>query len=524
MFKLTADELDSAFDAINHHGYSAMLPEPVEWTAVRDHWPEVRAHIQDLDLDVYVPRKAMKVFAPKSRANVRVTHLLHPQDLIIYTGLVLIAKSDIENSRIPKKSRRVFSYRVDTARSDRLYDARGAYASYLGELAKKSSKTSVKFVGTADIADFYPSIYQHRLENVIEAVATSQRVKDVARVLVKKLVSHLMDKNSYGIPVGPYASRLLAEAVLIDVDAYLHSNGVDFVRWVDDYNIFCRTEYETQSTLFELGEWLYSQHGLKFQSAKTRILPKKRFVKEVLTSPDDNLSDRDVAISLLRELKSEYDSEAVEDEELDEEEIQQKLEELQGLDLHGMLERTISEKAIVDYEIVKYVLSRLPRIPGASEELKEDVLDLIINNADLLYPASEYVAKYIISFSNISKIDKKKIARKLLKPLKSKRKPPPAYYAMWMLHIFTTSADWNHMKEVVDLYRTTNSDIVKRYTALAIATGGSRAEALSVKEDFPAASDLLRLAILTASRKLGTDERKHWRQSQNLRGPIEKIV
>ena len=90
------------------------------------------------------------------------------------------------------------------------------------------------YVAVADIADFYPRIYQHRLENVIESVASSQRVRDVARVLVKKLIGNLLGKDSYGIPVGPYASRLLAEALLIDVDASLESRGIDFVRWVDD--------------------------------------------------------------------------------------------------------------------------------------------------------------------------------------------------------------------------------------------------------------------------------------------------
>ena len=64
-----------------------------------------------------------------------------------------------------------------------------------------------------------------------------------------------MDGNSYGIPVGPYASRVLGEAVLIDVDAYLKSQGIDYVRWVDDYNIFVRSEYLAQSTRLLHKSW-----------------------------------------------------------------------------------------------------------------------------------------------------------------------------------------------------------------------------------------------------------------------------
>ncbi len=82
----------------------------------------------------------------------------------------------------------------------------------------------------ADIADFYPRIYQHRLQNVVETVASSQHVRDVGRVLAKKLIGNLMGRNSYGIPIGPYASRLLAEAILIDVDSFLQTRNVDFVQ------------------------------------------------------------------------------------------------------------------------------------------------------------------------------------------------------------------------------------------------------------------------------------------------------
>jgi hypothetical protein len=524
MFKLSEQELNNAFEAINHHGYSAMLPEPVEWIGIQNKWQEVRDYIKELDLDTYDPYKPMKVFAPKSRANIRVVHLLHPQDLVIYTALVLIVKNDIEAQRLAKKIKRVFSYRVDLSRSDRLYEAKGAYDAYIEQLQKKSNKPNIKFVGTADIADFYPRIYQHRLENVVQTAAASQRGIDVARVLVKKLISNLMERNSYGIPVGPYASRVLAEGVLIDVDAFLYSNGVDFVRWVDDYHIFCKSEYDAQSNLFRLGEWLYSNHGLTLQSAKTRILPTYRYIKEVLVKPEENLTDRDYVVSLLKEFHTSYEDEEDIEEDLDENVIQHVLERLQSIDLRGMLEKSVSDKALVDYEIVNYVLTRLPRIPGVPENLKHEVLDLVIDNAELLYPASEQIAKYVVSFTNLPKMEKRKIAKKLLNPLTSKRNPPPTYYAMWMLYVFSTSEDWNHVKDIIKIYRDSTSEVVKRYAALAISRCGTRSEALVVKDDLGSASDLHRLAILAASQKLGKDERKHWKLSHQINGMIEKII
>jgi hypothetical protein len=300
MFYLTDLELQSAFEAIKHHGYRAMLPEPTEWAIVQSNWDDIRQYLTQIDLDAYKPHKVLRIFAPKSRANIRVVHLLHPEDLLIYTALILIVKDDLEKARISKKARRVYSYRSEIAVSNRLYDAKGTHDAYLNQLRVKSEKPDIKFVGIADIADFYPRIYQHRLENIIQTTAQQQRGVDVARVLVKKLIAQLMGRNSYGIPVGPYASRILGEAVLIDVDAHLQSQGVDYVRWVDDYNIFAKSEFLAQKTLFDLAEWLYVQHGLTLQSAKTKLIPVQRYRSEVLAHPAETLTDRDPVVSLLR--------------------------------------------------------------------------------------------------------------------------------------------------------------------------------------------------------------------------------
>lgn len=522
MFTLTSIELDNAVAAISHHGYSAMLPDPPEWQLITQNWPSVRVTLEKLDLDIYEPFNSLRIFAPKSRANVRITHLLHPQDLIIYTALVLITKNDIEGSHLSGRSRRVFSYRTD-ANSQTLYRSKGSFESYKSELARKASRSSTKYVAIADIADFYPRIYQHRLENVIETVATTDRVREVARVLVRKLICNLMGRNSYGIPVGPYASRLLGEAVLIDVDASLQSQGVDFVRWVDDYNIFCKSEYEAQAILFSLGEWLFLNHGLTLQSAKTKILPVTRFKSEILLTPENSLDDRDTVVNLLKNFRSEYDDEE-EDEDPDSEKVEEILAALQGNRLLTILRSSLEDTALIDYEAVRYALTKLPQIPGVPTELKHEVLDIVIENAQLLYPVSEHIAKYVISFDDLTPADRNRIAAKLLKPLRSKRHPPPLYYAMWILHVFSTSAQWNHSRHMVPIYKRSTSDVIKRHAALVIHKSGTRAEALAVKDDYGGASPLLQLALLFAAQKLGNDERKHWKISNGVRGVIEKLV
>src|SRR5690606_35778160 len=112
MFSLTTQELDNAFAAIQRHRYSELLPAPPEWGEVVAKWAAVRDAIAKIDLDTYIPYKPLTVVSPKHRANVRVLHLLQPQDRSIFAALTLIAKRDIEANRLPTRSKRVFSFRA----------------------------------------------------------------------------------------------------------------------------------------------------------------------------------------------------------------------------------------------------------------------------------------------------------------------------------------------------------------------------------------------------------------------------
>ena len=70
-FNLTEQELQNAFEALEHHGYSGLVPAPPEWQTVRDHWDEIKTRMAGFDLDEYRPNTPMVMFAPKSRATVR---------------------------------------------------------------------------------------------------------------------------------------------------------------------------------------------------------------------------------------------------------------------------------------------------------------------------------------------------------------------------------------------------------------------------------------------------------------------
>jgi hypothetical protein len=249
MLRLSETQLDNGLAAALHHGFSSFFPAPPEIDIVRREWATLRSELSGIDLDTYRPHTQIRSFAPKSRINVRRVGLLHPHDFVLYTSLVLQLRESIAAARLGPD--RVFSYRTEGAPANRLYAEARFWTAFRERLTARISQSSNAFVGIADIADFFPRIYHHRLENALSA-ASGPNQTDYIRVL-NKLLFHFSDGVSYGIPVGPPASYLLGEAVLIDVDNTLLSYGIDFVRmWMT--SLFLPIPPKSQSTRCESWE------------------------------------------------------------------------------------------------------------------------------------------------------------------------------------------------------------------------------------------------------------------------------
>jgi hypothetical protein len=244
--KLAPPLLKRALKATLHHGYGTFFPTPPEVKLIKANSAEVIAELSNIDLDTYQGHDPILLFAPKSRLNVRRVSLLHPYDFIFYTSLVLALKASVSKSRLPID--RVFSYRTEGTSASELYRTTPSWKDFRSAIEKRAVEDPDCIVGVTDIADFYPRIYHHRLVNALEA-GCDRKMEHHIRLL-EKMLTRFSGGTSYGIPVGPPASRVLGEAALIDVDSTLLSFGVDFSRFVDDYFIFARRT-KTQSTASE---------------------------------------------------------------------------------------------------------------------------------------------------------------------------------------------------------------------------------------------------------------------------------
>lgn len=97
------------------------------------------------------------------------------------------------------------------------------------------------------------------------------------------------------------------------------------------------------------------------------------------------------------------------------------------------------------------------------------------------------------------------------------------FYCAWVLSIFQESSVWGNADTLLRIFRETNSEVVRRSAALAIAVCGTRAQAVTVKEYLGTASSLSRTAMLLATAKLGKDERKYLKNSLRLEDEFESL-
>ena len=283
MLKLTENQIEHGFACIKHHGYGSFFPSPPEMDIISNDWAQLRHHLSDVDLDTYRCYEPLNTFVPKSHLNIRSVSLLHPFDLILYTSVVHSLKDDIASARLSPRSRRIFSFRSEGTPDGVLYKFKPSYGTFRKRLQQKT-RSGKGYVGITDIADLYPRIYQHRLVNALQVTLADPTRRPLVRVL-EKLLDQFSKGVSYGIPVGPVASRPLGEAILIDIDSTLKSYGADFIRYVDDHVFFAKSPESAVSALHHLAECLFLNHGLTLQTAKTKVLSSKDYKKQFLVPP-----------------------------------------------------------------------------------------------------------------------------------------------------------------------------------------------------------------------------------------------
>lgn len=148
-----------------------------------------------------------------------------------------------------------------------IFDPKYNYTAFRNEIAKKSSMEKNKVMVECDLSNFYDRLNIHRVESILRS---SNKIDQGVINLINQILLFWANRDSYGLPVGSNASRILAEASLIEVDNFLISKKINFCRFVDDYRIFAKDAYTAHSHLATLVHCL-SREGIFLNIQKTKI-------------------------------------------------------------------------------------------------------------------------------------------------------------------------------------------------------------------------------------------------------------
>ncbi len=268
---------------------------------------------------------------------------------------------------------------------------------------------------STDISDFYQRIYTHRLEGFFGDIKSG----GPATTFIIKIIKAIRGKESFGLPVGGAAARLLAELALRDVDKSLFDDGVSCTRYVDDFRIFLLSEEEVYGTLASLAESLLAE-GLTLNSAKTSVSTKEDYLKHIEESSSDIFTaSQDEAIATLTSFLYEDAEPSAED-----------IASLQSINLTEFLEIEIGKEEI-DFVKVKRILR------GIRVVTPEASLDLILKHFHLLLPMAKEI---VLILGEVKGSEEKKVSAFKELFLKFYNEPPARNIAIiraWLMEAFT---------------------------------------------------------------------------------------
>ena len=270
---------------------------------------------------------------------------------LLLAAVVEIGKL-IEVRRPSSVSIDAFSYRFDGDTEESLFLANHTYKDWLhAQQSRVQGSLKIKQVVATDISDFYARINFHRLENLLDEAAPGHG----AARYIKKTIKVIRAKQSFGLPVGGSAARLLAELALSDTDKALVDHGISATRFVDDFRIFLIAGENPYDVLSFLAQQLSINEGLALNAAKTNVFSRSDFLQKIkaLTGDIRGRGRRQGADSLTADIYFD-DAPAIED-----------IETLKALNLLGFLQEEIGKE---NYDIGRIkVIFRALKIAKPSE-------------------------------------------------------------------------------------------------------------------------------------------------------------
>ena len=509
MLTLSSSSLDWALKHAESYGDTDIFPLPFEFSAIRYDWDRLSAQLGSDDILRWEVRPHRESLSPKSNLGFRIATQLDPLDCLIYSALVYEIGQDLEAYRLPVDEEIVFSCRFAPRQDGTMLNRDVSYGQFQRKTRELASRSSEQYVVVADIADFFPNLYHHRVENALRLAAPNKGNH-------VKAIMHLLGGwragQSFGLSVGPSASRLIAEVAVHDVDQAMLGERLTFTRYIDDFRIFCRSKKEAYIALATLADILWKNHGLTLSGQKTQILPVEEFERRYFRSGKEaeleRLSEVFALISEQLELDTWY-----EDIEYDDLDDGQKAS-VDALNLEGLLNEQLDGEEI-DVPITRFVLRRLGQLQDPVGATR------VLESIDRLYPVFADVVRYLDSLGHLTACDRRLIGREVLSLLDDSIVSHLEYHRMHLLNLFATNSEWGNSGSLTVLLAQFADQFTRRKLILSLGKSGQNHWFRRHKTDWQQFSPWERRAFIRGASSLEVDERRYWYGS--IKGRLDTL-
>ncbi len=507
------------------HGDTDIFPFPFENHAFFDKQAEAVELVVEYDgnfeqyLNQYPPKNVSSL-TPVTYSGFRWATQIDPIWNAHFLASVSAIGAKIEKARIPLGDEVVFSYRYEPKK-----ETGDVFSREVGwvQFMKRSLALAEEYPFTVicDISEFYPRLGHHRLENALRQVAGDTPYPK----RIMNFLSNFSNTNSFGLPIGGPAARLLSEITINQVDRLLQSKGIAFARFADDYHLFAQTKEDAYRNLIFLSEKLFVNQGLTLQKSKTRIMTSSEFkatspVKEEQKPEEEKAAQAaiDHSRSSLMRFSLRFDpySPTADDD------YEALKAEVRKFDIIGMLKEELA-KSRVHTSLARKIISAIKFLEGKS---KQDAVLSVIDNCDVLYPIFSSVLMMIDDqFEQLEKPTQDAVLSKIQDLIDQDshvfRVDMHLSFAIRVLaHSNTPQVQFLLQK----LFDSRPSEIIRRDVIIVMARWGEWYWLSDLKNRYRELSAPERRAFIASSFIL-KDEGKHWRDHMKKEfDPFETLV